>query len=209
MFEYVSGQVASKDPASVVIDCAGVGYRVLISSQTFDRLPPVGGSAKLLVHHSINSEAGIERLFGFLDPDERMLFLQLIEVQRVGPALAMRILSNAGFETLINAISGGDVLTLKRVKGVGAKMAERLVVELQEPLSKLGMLVAASGSGASKPDSEAASHPVSRDAVAALCNLGYRPAEAQKAVVKVVEAMLKKGEELDLTEVIRQSLSGA
>ncbi|MCK6438883.1 MAG: Holliday junction branch migration protein RuvA [Planctomycetes bacterium] len=198
MYEFIRGTLVSKDPACAIVEAGGVGYRLNITAQTFDRLPDKGKEATLLLHHTINAEQGEQRLFGFAEEQERMLFRQLLDVQRIGPSIAMRILSNAGAQTLINAIAGGDLVFLKRLKGVGPKVAERLVVELQEPLSKLGLL-----KGAVPTPAAGTAGAVGRDAVAALVGLGYKPAMSEKAVAA---AMKKLGPGAQAAEVIRAAL---
>jgi Holliday junction DNA helicase RuvA len=201
MYEYISGKLASKNPGTAVVEAGGIGYRIYISSATFDGLPAAGESVRLWLHKSFNTEQGLEKLFGFADERERMLFLQLLEVQRVGPTVAMRILSNAGADVIITSISGGDIKTLQKVKGVGPKMAERLVVELREPLSTLGMLKDLATSPPPAGSSTKLNAPA-RDAIAALVNLGYRPAEAEKAVEKAASDVPGAA----VTELIRLAL---
>lgn len=200
MYEHISGKLCSKDPSSAVIEAGGIGYRVMISAAACDALPAAGSQVLLLLHHTLNAETGEQRMFGFLDGRERQLFRQLLEVQRVGPTSAMRILSNAGADVLIGAIAGADVATLKRIKGIGPKMAERLVIELAEPLNKLGMLKhlrpdgTRTGSSVGDPQS---------DAISALVNLGYKPADAEKAVVKAMDDM---GTDANTEHLLRAAL---
>jgi Holliday junction DNA helicase RuvA len=204
MYEYIKGTLTEKNPGSAVIESGAFGYRVFISTRTFDALPPAGTAVKLHLHRAFNAEQGYDKFFGFSDVRERTLFLELLEVQRIGPSVAMRILSSAGMDTLVNAIANGDVLTLKRIKGVGPKMAERLVVELQGPLSKLGFGIAIGGAQAAgaPPLSNAA-----RDALSALVTLGYRPADAEKAVIAACESLGKKGVAPDTSAIIRAALA--
>ena len=190
MYESIRGTLLSKDPGAAVIEAGGIGYRIFITTAGYDALPASGAEARLLLYHTINAEQGEQKLFGFCEARERLVFTQLMEVQRIGPATALRILSNAGVDQLIAAIAGGDVATLKRIKGVGAKVAERLVVELQEPLSKLGLLKTlpqgAPGSGTAPVSVPA--NQAERDAIAALVNLGYKPTQAEKAVSEAVKS---------------------
>ena len=199
MYESIRGELTAKDPGAAIIEAGGIGYRVHITSKTYDDLPAMGEEVRLFLHHTINAEQGVERLYAFADQSERVIFRQLLDVQRIGPSVALRVLSNAGIENLISAIAGGDVLFLKKVKGVGPKMAERLVVELQEPLSKLGLLSMAGGA-----DTKAAAPSgVAHDAVAALVSLGYKPSASEKAVSKAVKSL---GNEAETSEVIRAAL---
>lgn len=202
MYEYITGELQQKDPGSAVVEAGGIGYRIQITVQDFDKLPVKGQRVTLWLHKTLNTEQGLERLYGFLEPRDRVIFRELLEVQRVGPSVALRILSAAGVETLVNAISGGDVVTLKRFKGVGAKMAERLVVELREPLEKLGLLRLGAGATSAGP----ALSTAARDALSALVTLGYRPVEAEKAVAKATEELAKSGRDGETSELIRAAL---
>lgn len=204
MYEYIRGRLIEKNPGSAVIESGAFGYRVFISARTFDALPAVGTEVKLFLHRAFNAEQGYDKFFGFSDLRERTLFLELLEVQRIGPSVAMRILSSAGMDTLVNAIAGGDVLTLKRIKGVGPKMAERLVVELQGPLSKLGFGLAG---GAAQAAGAAPLGNAARDALSALVTLGYRPADAEKAVLAACEKLEKGGASPDTSAIIRAALA--
>lgn len=201
MYEFIRGTLHSKDPGAVVVEAGGIGYRMLITAATYDRLPERGQSVMLHLHHVISPDQGEERLYGFGDETERMIFRQLLEVQRIGPSVALRILSNIGASELVGAIAGGDVAFLKRVKGVGAKMAERLIVELQEPLSKLGILKL---TGATAHATGGAGGNAARDAIAALVNLGYRPANAEKAVAAAMENLGDAGNASDLIRAALQ-----
>ncbi|MCA8940384.1 MAG: Holliday junction branch migration protein RuvA [Planctomycetes bacterium] len=181
MYEYLRGTLAAKDPTAAIVEAGGIGYRVLISQGTYDALGGKGSEALLWLHALLLAEQGEQRLYGFSELKERALFRQLLNVQRVGPAMAMKVLSAAGYDTLISSIAGGNVDALKRVKGVGAKMAERLVVELQEPLSKLGFIVSSAAAG------EAPRAPLSSieaEAIQALVGLGNTPKEAERVVRK-------------------------
>ena len=202
MYEYLKGSLVSANPSRCILEAGGIGYAVLISETTYDALPTKGKEARLFLHHVFNVDRNDQRFFGFHSEKERTIFRQLLEVQRVGPSLALKILGG-GLDNLVSAIAAEDVAALKRIKGVGAKVAERMVVELKDPFSKLGLLHGVSElSEAGKAGATSQLEPDQSDAVLALVNLGYKPAESEKAVL----AVLKKVPDADTATLIRQAL---
>ena len=188
MFDFLSGRLAARKPAYAVLDVNGVGYRVEITLSTFERLPREG-SVKLFTYLKVSDDD--LRLYGFLSEREREVFLKLVEgVQQLGPAKAIGILSSASPEELMRAIEEGDVNFLKRIKGVGEKIANRLVVELK------GKLPPEAGMG-----SEAASK--NDEAVRAMMSLGYDRKPAEEAVRRALKDL---GEKSSVEDVIRRSL---
>jgi Holliday junction DNA helicase RuvA len=131
VFEYLSGELVRKSPGEAVVECAGVAYLAAISLKSFEALP-AGGRVRLLVHWH-QSESG-SRLFGFSTEGERRMFRTLLGVRGVGPALALTLLSHETPESLAARIRAGDVKGLTRIKGIGTKTAERLVLELKDRL---------------------------------------------------------------------------
>jgi Holliday junction DNA helicase RuvA len=168
----------------------GVGYRVMVSLNAFGALPAQGAGVQLAIHTHLR-ETALE-LFGFVDEDEKALFLALITVSGVGPRMALNILSGMPTADLLEALGAGNVARLVSIPGVGKRTAERLVVELQDRVRKLGAPPAAGARPQSATESEA---------VSALVNLGYRQAEAERAV----RAALERGG-VDLADVIRRAL---
>jgi Holliday junction DNA helicase RuvA len=141
VFDYLSGRLVSRGPDEVVLDVGGVGYQVFVSGQTLGRLPAARGEAApvtLFVHDMTRDERPV--LFGFFSREERALFLKLLTVSRVGPGIALSLLSALEPGTLAAAVESGDHKALSRVKGVGGRLAERLVVELKGRLSDLAPL---------------------------------------------------------------------
>lgn len=188
MFDFLSGRIAARKPAYAVVDVNGVGYRVEITLSTFERLPREGG-VKLFTYLKVSDDD--LRLYGFLTEREREVFLKLVEgVQQLGPAKAVAILSSVSPEELMRAIDEGDVNFLKRIKGVGEKIANRLVVELK------GKLPPEAGIG-----SEAASK--NDEAVRAMMSLGYDRKPAEDAVRRALKEL---GEKSSVEDVIRRSL---
>lgn len=173
MFDYLSGRLTVRRPTYCVVDSSGVGYRLEIPLSTYEHLP-AEGAVKLLTYVKF-SDDGI-RIFGFATERERVIFTQLVEnVQQLGPSKALTILSSVNIEDLARAIEEGDVAFLRRVKGIGEKIAGRLIVELK------GKLPEATEGGKGGNGSS-----LSRDAVSALVTLGYPRSEAEEAVRTVL-----------------------
>ena len=172
MIAQLSGVLAYKSPEHLVVDVHGVGYQVLVPLNTFYRLPEVGAPVRLLVHTHVREDA--LQLFGFLDREERELFLLLLGVSGIGPRLALNILSGSPTQDLEAALEAGDVVRLVAIPGVGKKTAERLVLELRDKVKVVR--------GARGVDDGRRAVGLEAEAVSALVNLGYRHAEAERAV---------------------------
>jgi holliday junction DNA helicase RuvA len=196
MIAFLRGQLLENGGEAVVIDVGGVGYQVLISGATLGALPAVGTEVQLHVHsHYVNDEP--IRLYGFADADERLLFQTLIDVQGVGPRVALAILAAVPPTELVRAISSGDVARLTQVKGVGRKIAERLALELRDKISALP-------SGRALPTPSPASGRVPSgplgDVHGALTQLGFKPAEFE-ALLETMDA------KRPLADLVREALA--
>lgn len=176
MIAFLRGQLLDNDGEAVVVVVADIGYQVLVSAATQGALPPIGDTVQLHVHSHFVKDEPI-RLYGFTDADERRLFETLLDVQGVGPRVALAILAGLPPEELVRAISTSDVGRLKQIKGVGAKLAERPALELRE---KITLLPAARALPAAPPTAAAASRvprgPLG-DVYGALLQLGFKPPE--------------------------------
>ena len=133
MIASVRGEVLSRLGGEVVIEAAGVGYRMAVSTQTLTSVPAAGESARLFTHLVLRDD-GIH-LFGFAKQSERELFLMLIGVQSVGPKVALAVLSGGTPRELLNAIASGDSARFQAVPGIGKRTAERIIVELREKVA--------------------------------------------------------------------------
>jgi holliday junction DNA helicase RuvA len=129
----VRGQVLSRLPGEVVVEAAGVGYRLAVSSETLSGVPRVGDSATLHTHLVLRDDG--MHLYGFSSEAERELFLMLIGVQGVGPKVALAVLSGGAPRELLNAIATGDTARFQAVPGIGKRTAERIIVELREKVA--------------------------------------------------------------------------
>ena len=179
MIEYIRGSIADLSPTLAVLDANGVGYGLNITVNTFSAIQGLSGDVKLYVYESIREDAYV--LWGFATKVERELFVLLTSVSGVGGQSARVILSSMTPAELCDAVTRGDVRLLKSAKGVGAKTAERIIVELKDKLVTLG-IDAQAGSPSSQPMT-AANKEVQDEAVAALTMLGFSPAPSQKAVI--------------------------
>jgi holliday junction DNA helicase RuvA len=183
----LEGVLIERLPPHIVIDCNGVGYDVICSSYTLAGLPADGERVTLRVftHATENKLA----LFGFIDVQERALFDLLITVKNVGPTTAIAILSGSSPRDMATLIANEDVAGLTRIKGVGKKTAELLVVELHEKCAEA--LIAWDASGGLRPIAlpggatrgKPGRHPMVDEVMNALVGMGWRPGEAEQAVV--------------------------
>jgi Holliday junction DNA helicase RuvA len=133
MIASVSGTVTVRRPDHVVIECAGVGYRLAVSAETLKAVPAVG-KQKLLHSHLVMRDDGMY-LYGFASEEERELFLLLIGVQGVGPKVALAVLSGGTTKELLRAIGAGDSARFQAVPGIGKRTADRIIVELREKVA--------------------------------------------------------------------------
>lgn len=195
MIAYLDGVLSYKEPTYVIIDVHGVGYAVHISLQTYSTLPGGGDRVKLFTHHLFREDAQI--LYGFAVADEKALFLDLIGVSGVGPNTALGMLSAMQPSDLRLAILGENVRAVQAIKGIGAKTAQRIILELRDKMKKAGVV----------PDGptyrqQAAINPIREEALAALVALGFPKPTAEKSV----DDALKDDPSLSVEDVIRRAL---
>ncbi len=194
MIARLSGILAEIGADTAVIDVGGVGYQVLCSARTLDVLGPVGGEVLLLTELQVREDAWT--LFGFGSPAERDSFRALTSVQGVGGRLALAILSVLSPDELARAVSQGDKAMIGRASGVGPKLAARIANELQGKLGVVGL-----GGGGPAPRAGAAA-----DALSALANLGFKPADASAAVNAAQDEL---GPDAGLDALVRLALRKA
>ena len=191
MFAYLKGIVSDLSPTIAVIECAGVGYQVHISLQTFGVLKE-GEQVKLLVHQIVREDAHL--LFGFSCEEERRVFRYLISVNGVGANTALIILSSMSISELIAGIAQGNENLLKRIKGIGAKTAQRLIVELKDKVLK-------EPSAYDKVDTSY--NTMRQEALSALVVLGFSKPNAEKALDKIIQ---RSGNHHRVEDLIREAL---
>ena len=196
MIGRLTGRLAAKAPDHVLLDVGGVGYLVHIPLSTFYELPEAEGPASLWVHTHVREDA--LALYGFLTERERTLFLLLLGVTGIGPRVALTVLSGIPPTELVDALRSQDVRRLVAIPGVGKKTAERMVLELAEKVASLP------GEAPAKAPAAAAAD----DVVSALVNLGYRKAEAERAVDAAARAGGSREFGPFLKEALRRLTSG-
>jgi Holliday junction DNA helicase RuvA len=195
MIAFLRGKFVQKTPASVYVDVNGVGYEVHTSLHTYSQIQELN-EGTLFTHLLVREDAHI--LYGFADEGEKDLFLKLLGVSGVGAATARMMLSYLKPEELGRAIANGDARQLERVKGIGRKTAERIVLELRDKLIKNPV----EASGAAPNNSGWKGNTLESDALNALVALGIARAAADAAVRKVVA----QNPDLGVEEVIKRAL---
>jgi len=197
MYEYISGTVASIGLNLAVIECGGVGYACKTTVHTLAKIQ-VGKTAKLFVH--LNVREDLMELYGFISDQERGSFLMLTAVSGVGPKAALSILSSTSPEGLATAIIIGDERVLTAAPGIGKKIAQRVILELKDKLTK-GQLFECGEAYAGNGTTIIPQNKTS-EAAAALAVLGYHPSEVSVALRGV------DMERLELQDIIKAALKG-
>jgi len=175
MIAQIQGKLIEKNPTNVVIDCNGVGYNIHISLHTFSLLPEKE-FLKLYTHLHIKEDA--HTLYGFIEKSEREIFKLLISVSGIGTSIARTMLSSLAPKQIIQALAVGDVATIQSVKGIGAKTAQRAILDLKDKVLKLYDIDEVSGHTNNRSKEEALS---------ALEVLGYNRKQAEKACNNVLK----------------------
>ena len=194
MYAHFEGVLAEKNADSLVIDCGGVGYQLLVSAAALAAAPQVGARFKCYAHLSVREDA--QELFGFYSREEKAMFLRLNSVTGIGPRTALGILSALSVRELTIALLTGDAAALARAPGIGKKTAQRLILELRDKIDGAEELTAGQVAPAAPRGGPTA------EAIEALMALGYASGEAAAAVARVAA-------ETDRTdEFIRLALKG-
>jgi len=191
MYAFIEGAISEITPASVVIECHGVGYDISISVNTYSQIKDLA-SCRLLTHLAVREDAMI--LFGFAKEQERALFRNLISVSGVGAGTARLILSSLTPEEVSGAIASGNVPLLQRVKGIGGKTAQRIIIDLKDKLGKDPGLREILGSPHNTKKEEALS---------ALTMLGFNKSLAEKTIDKILK---DEGTPLTVEQLIKSAL---
>ncbi|MEW5674819.1 Holliday junction branch migration protein RuvA [Flavobacterium enshiense] len=190
MIAHIQGKLVEKTPTEVVIDCNGVGYQINISLHTFSLLPDAE-NLKLFTFLQIKEDA--HTLFGFVEKAERELFKLLLSVSGVGASTARTMLSSIAPQGIIQAIASGDVGTIQSIKGIGAKTAQRIILDLKDKVLKIYNLEEVS----------VAQYNTGKDeALSALEVLGF----ARKSAEKVVDKIVKEDPNASVETIIKQAL---
>ncbi|MDD3546608.1 MAG: Holliday junction branch migration protein RuvA [Kiritimatiellae bacterium] len=180
MIAFLNGILADKTPSLVTLDVHGVGYELLVSLSTYDRLPHTGETCRLLVHHHVREDA--QTLFGFAQAEEKRMFERLTGVNGVGPKVALSVLSGMTVSELTAAIADNNFKRISAVHGIGKKTAERIIIELRDKIDPLEALAGR------EPGADSARNTMLRDAVMALMSLGFPQDQARKMVQAAFDA---------------------
>lgn len=203
MIEYIKGELTEVTPTMAVVEAHGVGYALVISLNTFTEIQSKK-EVKLYVHEAIVTGGRDDSytLYGFADKQEREIYRMLITVSGVGSGTARMILSATSPAELVNIIASGDERSLKGVKGIGLKTAQRIIVDLRDKMAATGIIpTTPSGQGA-MPTAAAVNKEVRDEAVGALTMLGFSPAPSSKVVTEI----LKSDPDMPVEQVIKQAL---
>ena len=176
MIAHLKGKLTHKSPVAIIIDVNGVGYQVFVPLSTFYALPELESEISLGIHTHMREEA--LKLFGFYTIDEKIIFEKLITINKVGPKLALTILSGMPPADILSTINSNDIVKLSTIPGIGRKTAERLILEMRDKLDGLSLDFVAT----KNPSPEKG---LFDDALSALVNLGYKKSQAELALKKV------------------------
>ncbi|AXT61194.1 Holliday junction branch migration protein RuvA [Aquimarina sp. AD10] len=190
MITHIRGRLIEKNPTNVVIDCTGVGYMIHISLHTFSLLPE-GESLQLYTHLQVKEDS--HTLYGFVEKSEREIFRLLISVSGIGTSTARTMLSSLHPDQIKDAIASNDVATIQSIKGIGAKTAQRVIIDLKDKILKVYNIdeVSVSQSNTNKDE-----------ALSALETLGFN----RKLAEKVVDRVLKNSPKETVENIIKQAL---
>ncbi len=190
MYEFITGDIVEKTPTFIILETGNVGYFINISLFTYSLLPDQK-PCQLFIHQIVREDAHV--LFGFINKEEREVFRQLISVSGVGANTARLILSSLSPLEIQQAINEANVLELQQIKGIGAKSAQRIIVDLKGKISK-----AAEMDQLFPPKS----NTIKEESLSALVNLGF----TKKTVEKVLDQVLKGNDQLIVEELIKEAL---
>ncbi|MGI6717645.1 MAG: Holliday junction branch migration protein RuvA [Bacteroidales bacterium] len=175
MFEYIYGKLIYANPAFAIVECNGIGYNIQISVNTYTFIKDLK-EVKLFLHHIVREDA--EFLYGFYDQKERLLFRHLITVSGIGAATARLMFSSLSVSELYTAIVNGDVNTLKTVKGIGIKTAQRVIVDLKDKLLKEDFDIS---------ENATVYNNLVNETLAALMALGFPKQTCERAIKKIID----------------------
>jgi Holliday junction DNA helicase RuvA len=199
---FLDGTLVGALPTQAIIDVGGVGYEVFIPLSSYDKLPPVGQSMRLLTHLHVREDAHV--LYGFVTAAERDLFRLLVNnVSGIGPKLALAVLSGMSVTNFKAAVVNSDTASLSKISGLGKKTAERIVLELKDKVGVTAAWEAASAAQAPTPEQERAN-----EAVLALIALGYKQVDAHRTVRELQENNQEKSTEELVKLALKQMAAG-
>lgn len=190
MYDYIKGILVEINPTAAIVECNGIGYFINISLNTYSRLKDCTNCI-VFIHQVVREDAHV--LFGFADKKEREIFQLLISVSGIGPNTARIMLSSLNPDEISNAIIGGNVAQLQSIKGIGAKTAQRVIIELKDKVFK---------SAASGEIFSPQGNTIRTESLSALLMLGYQKASVEKILTK----LLAENSGITVEELVKKAL---
>lgn len=194
MIAYLEGIIKSRGTDHVVLAVQGVGYQVFVTPSSLAQLP-ASVDSKIQFHIHTHVREDQITLYGFLTAHELQIFQRLLNVQGIGPKLALTVLAGLAPQDFVSAVVNDDLVRLNAIPGIGKKTAERIVLDLKDRLIKDGMVTLPAIAGVTSVSG------VRGDAISALINLGYQRLDAERAV-----ARLKRDENISLSQLLKDAL---
>ena len=191
MITHIDGIIEEKNPAFIIIDVNGIGYMLYITLNTYSDIPDKG-RVRLLTHFVVREDAQL--LYGFSSIEERKMFKELINVSGVGASTAMLILSSLKPEEVASAILNENVEMFKKIKGIGSKSAQRIIVDLKDKVNKFNFSLQISGNQ---------DNTIKNEALSALMVLGVEKNKAEEIISKIIE---NDENSLTVEELIKKTL---
>lgn len=190
MITHIRGKLVEKNPTFAIVECNGIGYFLHISLNTYSKIPDIE-AIKFYTYLSIKEDA--HTLFGFIDKVEREVFKLLISVSGVGTSIARTMLSSMTPEQIQHAIASEDVATIQSAKGIGAKTAQRLIIDLRDKIVKTYQF---------SEDSNQSNNTIKEEALSALEVLGF----SRRQIEKLVQKIIQEAPDTTLENIIKQAL---
>jgi Holliday junction DNA helicase RuvA len=190
MITHIRGKLVEKNPTYAIVECNGIGYFLHISLNTYSKIPDIE-AIKFYTYLSIKEDA--HTLFGFIDKVEREVFKLLISVSGVGTSIARTMLSSMTPEQIQHAIASEDVATIQSAKGIGAKTAQRLIIDLRDKIVKTYQF---------SEDSNQSNNTIKEEALSALEVLGF----SRRQIEKLVQKIIQEAPDTTLENIIKQAL---
>ncbi len=190
MITHIRGKLVEKNPTYAIVECNGIGYFLHISLNTYSKIPDIE-AIKFYTYLSIKEDS--HTLFGFVDKVEREVFKLLISVSGVGTSIARTMLSSMTPEQIQHAIASEDVATIQSAKGIGAKTAQRLIIDLRDKIVKTYQF---------SEDSNQSNNTIKEEALSALEVLGF----SRRQIEKLVQKIIQEAPDTTLENIIKQAL---
>lgn len=197
MIAYIQGKLTYKDPTYVIIDVQGVGYQIKISLNTYGSIKD---QEKIKLHTYLHIKEDAHTLYGFTEPSEKSLFLNLISVSGIGPSIGLMVLSSLSPQEIGEAIANEDVKTIQRIKGIGTKTAQRLILELKDKVKKEMSMDTTSNI------SLKSNNTIRNEALSALVTLGINKVAAEKSLDGILK---REANDISLEHLIKLALKSS